>query len=349
MRDRESIRFQLILAMILVFGLGLGGAIALHPFEERGSIVARYIPVVIIPEPYQDFSVIFLFSLICGVIIWFVSGWSLRGLAAASREASNIGPTRPNARISLQGLPSEIRPLVEAINGALDRLAHAYANEKQFVADAAHQLRTPLAVLKLRLQMEGKRARPDWNSINADLFVTERLVGDLLRLAEREGNAVMSCEIGPANMARCARETIALLMPLAEHAGRSIETDLPNHLVVDASADDIKELIRNLLENAILHGAGTVRVEAHSEAGFAVLTVEDEGPGLPDSLKETAFARFWKKSPNSQGSGLGLSIARQIAQANGGTLNFLPGDRAAIRLSVPLSHPADAGHGTGHC
>lgn len=337
MRPLESLRGRLVAAMLLVFVLGLGGAIALRPFEERGGVLARY-GMGVLREPYQDLFVLLLFSLGAMALIWLVSGWSLRHLAGASREAARVGPARPAARISTARLPAEIRPLVNAVNGALDRLADAYEAEQRFVADAAHELRTPLAVLSLRLQRAKLDGAPDWPALDRDLAQVNRLVSQLLDLARKEHAA----QIAPppdaiVNLSRVAREAAAAMIPLAEDAGRTIEVELPDALPVRGRLDDLRDMTRNLLDNALLHGRGTIRLAGQALGGNAILTVSDEGHGIPEPLHEAVFDRFRKENPGTPGSGLGLAIAKQVAVGHGGSIGVVSGRGCTVRVVLPAA------------
>ena len=354
MKPPGSLRWRLVLAMAFVFVLGLGGALGLHPFEEHGASLSRYF-AGIAREPYQDLSVLLVFSIVSIGIIWIVSGWSLGGLPAASREAAKVGPNNPHARLSTARLPVEIRPFVDAVNGALERLAEAYAAERLFVADAAHQLRTPVAVLKLRLQREQANPHPAWSKLKEDIEALDRLVRQLLELARKEEEAhTTQPAYGVADLARAGREAVASIIPMAQEMGRNIDLDVPDSLPVRGRSDELRELVRNLIENALVHGAGAVRLVGRAEpltigaeyGCFAVLTISDEGPGLPEGLRSAAFGRFWKKVPNSAGSGLGLAIARQVAISHGGSLAFLSGDRSAIQLTIPKVSTSPRGRPT---
>lgn len=341
----ESLRGRLVAAMLFVFLLGLGGALALHPLEERGGALTRY-DLNLIREPFQDFSVLLPFSLGAIALIWLVSGWSLRHLAAASREAAVVGPSNPGARISTARLPGELRPLVDAVNAALDRLAEAYAAEQRFVADAAHELRTPLAVLSLRLQRAKLDVVPDWPAIDQDLMQVNRLAGQLLDLARKEHATQADSTAGSivANLSRIAREAAAAVVPLAERAGRALEVELPDSVPVRGRPDDLRDMMRNLLDNALMHGRGTIRVAGHIEIARGErqvwITVSDEGPGVPAELGEAVFDRFRKGSPDSMGHGLGLAIVRAVARGHDGSVEILPGPGCRVRIVLPVAESA---------
>ncbi|MBN9560366.1 MAG: HAMP domain-containing histidine kinase [Alphaproteobacteria bacterium] len=327
--------------MLLVFSLGLGGALTLRPLEDRGIAAFGRYGSDLLREPYQDLLVLVPFGLAAIALIWLVSGWSLRHLASASREAAAVDPSNPGVRISTEGLPGEIRPLVNAVNGALDRLGAAYESERRFVADAAHELRTPLAVLGLRLQRAKLDNALDWVAIDEDVAKMNRLVGQLLDLARKEhmrqDPSAASCPV--VNLSRIAREAAAAIVPLAEKTGRVLEVALPASLSVRGRPDDLRDMIRNVLENAIVHGEGRIRLAGQFGVGSggqqqAWITVSDEGPGVPVELREEIFDRFRKARPDSAGHGLGLAIVREVVRSHGGSISFLTGPGCRIQITV---------------
>lgn len=337
----ESLRGRLVVSMLLVFSLGLGG-VFLRPLGDRGIAAFGRYGSDLLREPYQDLLVLVPFGLAAIALIWLVSGWSLRHLAVASREAAAVDPSNPGARISTERLPGEIRPLVNAVNGALDRLGEAYESERRFVADAAHELRTPLAVLGLRLQRAKLGSILDWAAIDEDVAKMNHLVGQLLDLARmehvRQGPTAESCPI--VNLSRIAREAAAAVVPLAEKTGRALDVALPTSLPVRGRPDDLRNMMRNLLENAIVHGDGTIRLAGQIGADFggqqrAWITVSDEGPGVPAELREEIFGRFRKGRPDSTGHGLGLAIVREVVRAHGGSIGFLPGAGCRVQIVLP--------------
>lgn len=286
------------------------------------------------------YLVLMPFAFISLLIIWAVTDWSLRPVARASKDASRIGPANPSARIATQGLPNEIQPLVAAVNGALERLADAYTKERRLTADAAHELRTPLAVLNLRLQQAKIRNVMDWPKIEGEIATMNRLVNQLLDLARKETSAHSNVETGmvSVNLSRIVREAAAMVLPLAEEAGREIEIDVPDTVVIRGISDDLRDMVRNLLDNSLVHGCGTARVRIKTDASpdkFIYVDVEDEGPGLSGALGEDIFTRFRKGRPSSPGAGLGLAIVRQVARNHGGDATFIQGPSWRIRISLP--------------
>ena len=281
-------------------------------------------------EGSEQLTLVVPFALLGLALIWLISWWSLRPIARASREAERVGPRRPDMRISAGALPREIQPLVEAVNGALDRLSRAYATERRLTADAAHELRTPLAVLTLRLQRAQLTGHTDWSAVERELAQMGRLVDQLLDLARKESLARErhAEDLPVINLSRVVREAAATVLPLIEAAGRELEIDVPDCVHVRGNSDDLRDMVRNLLENAVLHGGGKVSARIESPGkGARLVTIEvgDEGPGVPAGQEEAVFQRFHRLNAETPGSGLGLAIVRHVARSHDGDAHFLPG------------------------
>ena len=324
-----------MLAMSAVLLIALLGEAALGDGHGRGQVLIG----AGLPEPYQDGLVLGLFSLVTLALVGFVSAWSLRPLDQASAEARRVGPAAPDQRISADGMPAELQPLVAAVNGALSRMSAAIASERRFTENAAHELRTPLAVLSLRLQRARASGAPDWPAIEADLAGLQHLVASLLDLAHkaRPADAAM---VG-MNLSRAAREAAAMVLPLLEAEGRALIVDLPERVEVRGRPEDMRDAVRNLLENAARHGRGTVRLSANRAAGQVRLVVIDQGEGIPPALAPRAFDRF-AKGERTDGSGLGLAIVREVALAHRGTVGIGPEAPSAVWLSLPEADQAGA-------
>src|SRR5262249_47282932 len=206
----------------------------------------------LIEENFEHLFVVVPFILISLPLLWLISRWSLRPLARASLEAQSIGPADLSTRLSVDGLPDEIRPLVDAVNGALDRLAHAYEAERRLTADAAHQLRTPITVLDLRLQRARVQGQVDWPTIEREMAQLRHLIDRLMDLARRDTQGV-EAPAGPQtiNLARVVRESAAMFLPIAEKKGRSVIVEAPDVVPFHGRADDLRDMVHNLLDNAL--------------------------------------------------------------------------------------------------
>ncbi len=340
----SSLRLRLLASLAMAVA-GSGVLVAtLQGLAEHGHGVAARVSRVLIgdewPEPWQDLAALLPSSVLVLILAWTVSLWSLRPLLRASQEASLIGPRAPQARIAPERLPAEITPLVYAVNGALDRLARAFENERRFTADAAHELRTPIAALRLRLQNARLDGVCDWEAIEADGAALNRLVNQLLDLARKDRTTTSPRAVSISNVARVGREAAVAVLPLIEAAGRRFAVDLPDTLAVAGDPDDLRDMIRNLLENALVHGAGCISLDAMTRGGGServVIAVADEGPGVAPSLRDAVFERFRKGSARNEGCGLGLAIARAVAEAHGGSIRFADGSTCRIEVELPCA------------
>jgi two-component system sensor histidine kinase QseC len=306
----------------------------------RKQVNSEALAESMLEESVEPMYILIPSGLVALATIWLVGGWSLRPLERASREASEVGPANPTARVSTDGLPNEVLPLVAAVNGALNRLSQAYEAERRLTADAAHELRTPLAVLDLRLQraqLEGGGI--DWAAVRRDFEHLHRVVAQLLDLARMESAIHALPEPQPVNLPRIVREATAMVLPLADDAGREIElaTDADVPISIMGHAADLRNMVRNLLDNALSHGRGKITVRLMKPARAdgddpVVLQVQDEGNGVPEDLCDTVFDRFRKGKASSTGAGLGLAIVRHVARAHGGLARVHPAQRNCIEV-----------------
>ena len=242
---------------------------------------------------------------------------ALLPLRQASEIAQQIGPARTDVRLPVSEIPSEVRPLVSAVNQALDRLDQGFRIQREFTADAAHELRTPLSILRTRVEtLEDQRVA---QVLHQDIEAMSRIVGQLLDIAELDAFAFDPLEMADAH-AVCA-EVAAFIAPLALERGR--ETALLGVSVpvwVKGNAEMMKRAIRNLAENAIKHAPPETVIEFIVEENGTV-RVLDRGPGISDEERDLIFRRFWRRDRSQPGStGLGLSIVQRIVELHGATI-----------------------------
>jgi signal transduction histidine kinase len=233
------------------------------------------------------------------------------------------------------------------LNEMLGRLERALERERSFVADASHELRTPLALLKTELELALRTPRTEAEleqALRSAAGETDRLaqlVEDLLVLA-RTDEGRLPLRRSPVR----ARDVLAAVAERfrrrAEAAGRTIEVEAPETLVVAADAVRLEQALGNLVENALRHGLGSIRLSASEGGGGIELHVLDEGPGFPPAFLERAFERFARadEARTEGGAGLGLAIARVIAEAHGGSAHA--SGRAGGGADVWLALPAGA-------
>lgn len=232
---------------------------------------------------------------------------SLAGVNDIARKASEIELRREHMRLPTDGIPKEVTPLVVAFNGVLDRLEHEFQRRKRFLIDAAHELRTPIAIMQTRI--EGMPEAQD----------RRRLLDDVARLGETaeqlldfERNDQVPDLHETVDLVDITRTVVADLAPLAITAGYEIsfQTEM-DKVVRHGNPAALSRAIRNLVCNAIDHGGNFGRITvAVSAAGE--IAVADQGPGIPSDQQELVFEPFYRVTPRSKGAGLGLSLVKQI-------------------------------------
>ncbi len=262
---------------------------------------------------------------------------SLAPMQQLARRAAGISPTATDVRLPAAGLPPELKPMVVAINGALERLDEGFRMQREFTADAAHELRTPLAILATHLDsLENRQVAA---ALRADVERMGRLVNQLLSVATLEALAVAPDEI--ADLQAAAVAVAGSLAPLALKRGRSLAvTGTTDPVAVRGNAESLRQALRNLIENALQHTPAGTEVEIEVTTEPAV-HVSDRGPGVPPELRNRVVQRFWRADRRKgEGSGLGLAIVSRILAAHGGRLAVEDALGGGARFSLHL--PAKA-------
>ncbi len=263
---------------------------------------------------------------------------ALAPVRALSRQAETLGPARLDVRLDLTAVPAEILPLVRGINDSLDRVQAGFESQRRFTANAAHELRTPLAVLKARCA-----SVPDdtlRQALIRDVDRMARVVDQLLAVARLEARGLAPTD--DLCLAGLAEALVADLYPLASQTGRTlalVAEDRPRLDRADGTA--LRDALRNLVENALRVTPPGEEVEIVVGPG-PVLAVHDRGPGVPDADKATIFQPYNRGSgKQGGGAGLGLSISRDIVDRHGGRLAVedRPGGGAVFRIDFRKSTP----------
>jgi signal transduction histidine kinase len=289
-------------------------------------------------------GVLFLVSLGIGYV---VAGRVLRPVGRITAAARRIQASNLSERIALDGPQDELKTLADTFDAMLERLDTSFTAQRQFVADASHELRNPLAVIQtnaeVALQEEGVPAevRTRLEAVRRATDRMRRLVDDLLALARLE---LASGQRSEVDLATLVGEVGDELDPLARARGLALEAHAEPGLRVVADRDAVKRALANLLDNAFRHSpAGApVRVAAERRNGWAVLSVADDGPGLSPVEQELVFERFWRsdssRSRESGGAGLGLAIVRRIAESHGGEVGVTssPGAGSTFEIRLPV-------------
>ena len=285
-----------------------------------------------------------IFGVIYAVLVIGIMRRAIEPIRLASKRAADIGPHTSGVRLPADDMPKEILPLVSAINGAFDRLDRALDAQRRFTADAAHELLTPLAVLRAQIDTL------DTNSIAAplrrDVDAMTDMVHQLLYLTELESHGEAVGEQEQADLQNLAIEIISMLAPLALRDRKQLAlTGATGPISVNGSPGMLGRALRNLIENALRHTPKNTTVEVHLDAdGF--IRVSDQGKGVPPDQRDAVFQRFWRGDERiGSGAGLGLSIVKRIVESIGGQIwiEDAPGGGAcfAVRLAM-ANHTAGA-------
>ena len=272
------------------------------------------------------------------LVLLLVSILTMRGTLAPLRRLSqqieSIGPAATDVRLPLAGIPREILPLVNAVNRAFDRLDKGFRLQREFTADAAHELRTPLAVLMAHVDTLSDREAA--KALRADLNAMSHLVEQLLRVAATEVLVVESND--HADLCAIARDVASYLALMAIRSGRELAVDAPDHPVrVRGHTDALFHAVRNLADNALRHMPPGTTVVIAVTPSPPQLSVRDSGPGVPPEKREAIFRRFWRNDRRASGAGLGLSIVQRTMDAHGGRVAYedVKGGGALFRLIFP--------------
>lgn len=270
--------------------------------------------------------------------VWWLIGVSLAPLARVTHAAQARGATALDA-LPTAGLPGEVAPLVDAFNGLLARLAEAFDAQRSFVADAAHELRSPLTALKLQLGLlrdsaPGEQQDAAIARLRGGIDRAVRLVEQLLALARAEPGAE-TAQL-PLDLADLARQAVADVQPLADRAGVSLTLHAPDPLPLTGDPQALRGACRNLIDNAVKYGATTVQVSVlRGPRGAPLLRVDDDGPGIPPDARERVFDRFQRGDDTGvEGSGLGLAIVKAAARQQGASVALGDSPLGGLRAEI---------------
>lgn len=301
--------------------------------DVRGELVGLIARRIILPQ---------LLALpILALLIWLAIGWGLGPLAQMasfikSRAPDNLAP------LLLAPLPRELEPMVAALNRLLQQIAQLLAREQRFLADAAHELRTPLAVLRIHAQ-NAQQAPDPIDRANALLQLgngverATRVVTQLLTLARLEPAAVQLSMV-ELDFAALLRQELAELTPLALARQQELElqTEGDNFQLL-ADGPSLGTLLQNLVGNAVQYSpaGGRIRVCLEAQPSVLLLRVQDSGPGVSAELREKLFERFFRQGMG-QGAGLGLSIVQRVVELHAGSIELCDSPFGGLEVRVTL-------------
>lgn len=277
-----------------------------------------------------------------GLLVWFIISFALRSITRVTSEISNRASTYLEP-VQTSEIPLEIKPLVAELNKLFIRLKLAFERNKRFAADAAHELRTPLAALKTHLQValqadEGKDKDKAFSKVLESVDRSSHVVAQLLTLS-RLGEEEALTDIKPFNLHRLATEILAYLAPHAFDKNIDIElAPSPPSPIIMGNDTAVGILIRNVVDNAIRYTPpdGEVKINIIDSGTQIILRVTDSGPGIPSELRDRVFERFYRVlGSKASGSGLGLAIVNQIASLHHATISLAtPPNGSGLQFDV---------------
>jgi signal transduction histidine kinase len=289
-----------------------------------------------------------LTSAVLAGVVWWAVGRALRPVEDIRARVDSISASRLDRRVPEPDAPREIARLARTMNAMLGRLQTSADRQRRFVADASHELRSPLA--RMRAELEVDAAHPasadpaaTAASVLAETVGVQKLVDDLLLLARGDAGAVPLAR-GPVDL----DDVVGTAVGGRRAAGRR-RIDIAGVRPVQVSGDpaQLKRLVGNLLDNAVRHAREAVTIALKEDDGVAVLVVADDGPGIAPADRERVFERFTRlddaRAAGSGGAGLGLAIARDIAERHGGSLGLEDDGSAGARfvLRLPVTRAGD--------
>jgi signal transduction histidine kinase len=287
-------------------------------------------------------------SVLLAALVWVLVGRVLRPVEAIRAEVDRISAGDLDRRVPEPPTADEIARLAHTMNAMLERLAVAADRQRRFVADAAHELRSPLA--RMRAELEVDEAHPETADptataagVLAETTTLQRLVDDLLLLARGDAGALEQRHRATVDLDEVVHRGVATFRAAGESR---LDVGPVTPVQVDGDADQLQRVVGNLLDNAVRHARDRITVTLREEpGGWAELVVADDGPGVPPVDHERMFERFTRldeaRSARDGGAGLGLAIARDIAERHGGSVAIdpdgAPGARFVLRL--PAARP----------
>jgi signal transduction histidine kinase len=265
----------------------------------------------------------------------------LRPVEAMRRRAREVSLSNGDDRLPLPAAHDEIRRLGETLNEMLERLRGSFERERRFVADASHELRTPVAVIKTELEGALRSGGND-PAVTAALSAAVEECDHLAQLAEdllvvaRSGEGELPLRREPVDARELLERVRDRFADRADRAGREIRLEGDQAVRLDADPLRLQQALGNLVDNALRYGAGEIVLRQAAHDGLVELSVSDAGRGFPAELADRAFERFARgdEARTRGGTGLGLAIVKTIAEAHGGTAEIVPGTGATVRIAL---------------
>jgi signal transduction histidine kinase len=269
---------------------------------------------------------------------YFLAGLSLRQVESMRRRAAAISAETPGERLPVPDTHDELERLGTTLNEMLERLEGGLQRERDFVADAGHELRTPLALLRTELELalhQGRSEEELRDALRASVEEVDRLaqLADDLLLIARYDRGRLPLRVEPLDAGSLLHSVVSRFQWRADEASRPLASDAEPGLTVHGDRLRLEQALGNLVDNALRYGRGRVTLQAAASNGRVELAVEDEGDGFGDGFAERAFERFSRGRHDGGGAGLGLAIVRVVAEAHGGSADV--SDRSRVSLKLP--------------
>jgi heavy metal sensor kinase len=333
--------------------------------EVGGLVVQAMVPLDMYQKDLAELRLILVLTVPVALVFSVLGGYGLARTALApvermTRAAAEITAAQLDRRLEVPRADDELGRLARTLNGMIERLERSFDEVRRFTADAAHELRTPLALLRTTAEVALRSPR----SAEADQHILEemidevdrltRLVADLLFLS-REDARVSPGRRVPVRLDRLIDDLVDYVQVVARENGMTLQAADLQPATVFGDPDRLKQLIFNLLDNAMKFtpSGGKIRVSCRRVGDEVLAQVEDDGPGIPEEHLAHVFDRFYRVDPSRsrdpEGSGLGLAICRSISDTHGGLLEIAAGvgrgTVATLRLPVPAAAPDVAREG----
>lgn len=314
--------------------------------EVSIAVTGESFGIADIPSFFELFKPIVLFysPLMIGVFISLplLIVWALRPLSLVKRAAASIDLHNIDHPLPTDGLPNELRPAVQAINAALARIAVGWQQQHFFMANAAHELRTPVAILQARID-QIKLDSESRVSLGRDVHRLRRLVDQLLIIARLDRQQTTS--FTTLEMVDLLQEVVADCAPYVLRSRRSIDLQCSvPRWDIKGDRQALGSLLTNLIDNATKAEpeGGTIFVKLDAEPSHTTITVSDHGAGIAEEDRQHVFEPFWRKDHHEPGTGLGLAAARDIVTLHGGSIQIdqTPGGGASFRVVLPMGPAA---------
>ena len=287
--------------------------------------------------------------LIVSLMALWIARRSLHPLEAFSAKVKAITHETLGERIAVGAETRELSGLAGSFNGMLERLQKVFESEKRLVADASHELKTPVSVIKLQCAVTLQRERTPEEYVDALKTISsvtdaiDALVKDLLSLARIDSGILSSQGCTVVSLTECIQKAVAMMKPFAEERSIRIITTFADDVTIAGNGESLTEAFLNIMENGVKYNRehGVLEVSAARSGAEAVVSIRDTGVGIKAEDMERIFDRFYRSDAarNADGTGLGLSIARAIIEAHGGriTLESEPGTGSTFTATVPLN------------